>query len=128
MEPICARITEDGGVAKGGEEKKPALPSSKGNSDMQCIMEMLQQILQIYSSNSPLRAFPVSFPSALLKEDFPVPPTPRLPYLYLCLAKLKPCSHQTYFKFILNTCLICQNQCICISYCLLKYYEYFNSQ
>ena len=33
MEPICARVTEDGGVAKGGEEKKPALPS-KGNSDM----------------------------------------------------------------------------------------------
>ena len=88
MEPICAR------VAKGGEEKKPALSSSKGNSDMQCIMEMLQQILQIHSSNSPLWAFPVSFPSALLKENFPVPPTPGLPYLYLCLAKFSQCPQQ----------------------------------
>ena len=77
------------GVATGGEEKKPALPSSKGNSDMQSITEMLQQILQIYSSNSPLRAFPVSFLSALLEEDFPVPPTPQLPYL--CLAKFSQC-------------------------------------
>ena len=81
-----------GGVAKGREEKKPALPSSKGNFDVQRITEMLQQILQIHSSNSPLRAFPVSFPSALSEEDFPVPPTPQLPYL--CLAKFSQCPQQ----------------------------------
>ena len=89
IEPIYARIAEDGGVAKGGEEEEPTLPSSKGNSDMQRIMGMLQQILQIHSSNSPLQAFPVSFPSAPLEGDFPVPPTPQLPYLYL--AKFSQC-------------------------------------
>lgn len=55
---------------------------SEGNSDMQSILDMLQQLLKLQgvtapvSPKLPLQAFPATLPSAPLEEDFPLPPPP----------------------------------------------------
>lgn len=79
-EPIYAPVAEDREL-----EEEPVLLSrspSKGNSDMQRILDMSQQLLKLQgvtapvSPKSPLQAFPATLPSAPLEEDFPLPPPP----------------------------------------------------
>ena len=76
-EHIYAPVVEDKEL-----EKELMPPSSEGNSDLQRILEMLQQLLKLQGTAAPVspislpRAFPVTFPSAPLEKDFPLPLPP----------------------------------------------------